>query len=373
MSKRKTFNILSIDGGGIRGIIPAMLLAEIEGRTLHNIRALIDSNSTEEEGKRLHTEVSEMVMTHNKKEFIPVSKLFDLVTGVSTGGILALALTVPDTNDENRARYTAEKLVGLYDKDGKKIFRRSFWHRLPGIGKIVKGVARKLKIKYSSNGIRCVVKKRFGYTKLSDALIPVIVLSYEMVHRCPWFFRSTRTAAEATQGTHDFLMTDVALATSAAPTYFNPHQMTATNDNGNSYQGSFIDGGIYANHPAMCAFVEGRDMEGEDILLVSLGTGERAAFFEGERNPGVFFWARRIFNVIFDGASDTVRYQLERLMPKCKRFYRFQPVLPEKNMELDNVDALPALRSVATTFINAENERLNRLCRCLAERFLQQL
>lgn len=75
------FKVLSIDGGGIRGIIPAMVLAEIEDRT----------------GR-------------------PVAETFDLIAGTSTGGILALGLTLP--GDNGRPRYAAEELIGLYEEEG---------------------------------------------------------------------------------------------------------------------------------------------------------------------------------------------------------------------------------------------------------------
>ncbi len=364
--KQKTvLSVLSIDGGGIRGIIPAMILAEIEGRTLREIRRLIDGNGTAENRRpKLHNAISKIVKTENGKDFIPVSKLFNLVAGASTGGILALALTVPDPQDKKQPKYTAAKLANLYEADGKKIFRR-----LPGISSI----ARFLKVKYSSKGIKCVLNGRFRETRLSEALIPVLIPSYEMIQQRAWFFRSTRAAADETQSTCDFLMKDVALATSAAPTYFSRHQMDATDDEKRTYKAEFIDGGIYANHPAMCAFVEARDMTGKDILLVSLGTGERSSFPKGGPRSGFIFWARRIFNVIFDGASDTVRYQLERFITDCRRFYRFQPVLTGKNIELDDVGAMTELKEVAKEFIKQEDSRLEELCCCLAKRFLNQL
>src|SRR2546421_11063200 len=85
--------ILSIDGGGIRGIIPATVLAEIEKRT--------------------------------KK---PIAKLFDLIAGTSTGGIIALALTKP--NYEGKPEYQAQDVVDLYELKGQNIFHQSMWHRL---------------------------------------------------------------------------------------------------------------------------------------------------------------------------------------------------------------------------------------------------
>ena len=105
--------ILSIDGGGIRGIIPAMVLAEIERRTEK-----------------------------------PISALFDLIAGTSTGGLLALGLTKPDAN--GHAEWTAEKLIELYETDGGKIFHRSRWHKVLALGNLAEE-------KYPAKGIEEVV------------------------------------------------------------------------------------------------------------------------------------------------------------------------------------------------------------------------
>ena len=131
-------------------------------------------------------------------------------------------------------------------------------------------------------------------------------------------------------------MTDVALATSAAPTYFKPHEMSVT-ANGEAYKGKFVDGGIYANHPAMCAFVEARTQcPKAEILLVSLGTGARAPFSrpDKKRGWGIFSWAKRnrLVNIVIDGASDTVGYQLDGLLTELGNgtFYRLQPNLSNR-------------------------------------------
>ena len=104
-----------------------------------------------------------------------------------------------------------------------------------------------------------------------------------------------------------------------------------TKENGETveYDGRFIDDGIYANHPTMCAYVEAEDpeddIEGENSLLVSLGTGEQMPFAKGRRGKSkrgseIIFWKERIFNAISDGASDTVRYQLKKVMTNNERF-----------------------------------------------------
>src|SRR5215216_918932 len=109
--------VLSIDGGGIRGIIPAMILAEIERRT----------------GKRIW-------------------ELFSLIAGSSTGGIIALGLTKPL---EDGQPYTAADLVGLYETEGEHIFSRAVWHRARAVGNVFEE-------KYPSTGVEEVLERYFG-------------------------------------------------------------------------------------------------------------------------------------------------------------------------------------------------------------------
>jgi len=221
----KVTNVLSLDGGGIRGIIPAMVLAEIENRTQKQI-----------------------------------SELFQLIGGTSTGGILALALTRPDAN--GKAKFHAQDIVKLYENEGSQIFSRSVWHRIRSVGNLVEE-------KYPADGIENVLSKYFAESRLKDAITNVIVTSYEIERRIPWFFKSHK--AKDIPG-RDYLMTQVARATSAAPTYFEPAKITLP-ENGDYV--ALVDGGVFANNPAMCSYVEAKTLDKEsDVLLVSLGTGE---------------------------------------------------------------------------------------------------
>src|SRR5215211_3541103 len=127
--------LLAIDGGGIRGIIPAMVLSEIEKRT----------------GK-------------------PISGLFDLIAGTSTGGILALGLAKP--GDDGKPQYTAEKLINLYETEGGRIFSRPIWHRLHAVGNLAEE-------KYPSKGIEEVSREYLGNARRAEALTEVLVTAYE--------------------------------------------------------------------------------------------------------------------------------------------------------------------------------------------------
>src|ERR671911_914655 len=311
--------VLSIDGGGIRGIIPAMVLAEIERRT----------------GKL-------------------TSESFDLVAGTSTGGILALGLTKPGQG--GKAQYSAETLIELYETEGGKSFDLSVWHQLQSVG----GFAEE---KYPSKGIEEVAKRYFDDFPLAEALTEVLVTAYEIERRGPWFFKRRHARDENREG-DNFLMRDVARATSAAPTYFEPLPLAW----GTHGKRAFIDGGVHSNNPAMCAYVEARKIHPEenDFLVVSLGTGEptREMPYEEVKGWGLALWAQPILNVVFDGVSDTVDYQLKELLSTekgvARRYYRFQPVLDIGKDDMDDAGAtnIKALKTKAKEIISKNDATL---------------
>jgi len=310
------FRILSLDGGGIRGLIPALVLAELEQRT----------------GKR-------------------TAQLFDLIAGTSTGGILALGLTRPGA--AGKPLYGADEMVGLYEKDGSKIFDRSPLHRLKAIGNLADE-------KYPSHGIDAVLKARFGESMLSEAITPVLVTSYDIEERGPYFFKSHRARLEPPR---NHLMRDAARATSAAPTYFEPVKVPCS-DQKSGYR-ALIDGGVYANNPAACALVEAMcffDQKLDDIVMLSLGTGEntRPIKYEDAKGWGLAKWAQPVLNVVFDGVSDTVHYQLQSLLTKgaqSGRYLRVQVDLTDANDDMDDASErnLRDLKVVAEKLI-AEND-----------------
>jgi patatin-like phospholipase/acyl hydrolase len=316
--------VLSIDGGGIRGIIPAMVLAEIERRT----------------GKR-------------------TSEVFDLVAGTSTGGILALGLTKPGQN--GGPEYSAKKLIELYEAEGGRIFSIPVWHRIHSAG----GVAEE---KYPAKGIEEVAHRYFDDAHLADALTEVLVTAYEIEGRAPWFFKR-RHARDPNRGEGDnFLMRDVARATSAAPTYFEPFLVE-----GGPHDGcALVDGGVHSNNPAMCAYVEARKIhpEEDDFLVVSLGTGEltRSLPYEEVRGWGLALWAQPILNVVFDGVADTVDYQLREILSteegEARRYYRFQTVLNIGKDDMDDASAtnIQALKTKAKEIMSKNDAALEALC-----------
>ena len=320
----KIVKVLSIDGGGMRGIIPAMVLAEIEKRTRK-----------------------------------PVAELFDLVAGTSTGGILALALTRPD--NAGKPAYPAEQLISFYEDEGQEIFSRTIWHRIRAVGNIFEE-------RYPSKGIEAALEKYFGDVRLKDALTDVLVTSYEIEKRLPWFFKSRRAKTEPD---YDYPMKVVARATSAAPTYFEPSKYPA--DDAFKYS-AWIDGGVFANNPTLCAFAEARKVfpAAEDFVVVSLGTGEltRTIPYDEAKGWGVAGWARPLLAVMFQGVSASVDYQMEQMLPpqgQDRRYYRFECRLDMGNDDMDDASKtnLHALITLAENMITNRTAELDAVCKQL--------
>ena len=315
----KLIKVLSIDGGGIRAIIPAMILAEIERRTER-----------------------------------PIAELFHLISGTSSGGILALGLVKPGRN--GKPQYTAEDGVRLFAAEGERIFSRSLWHKIHSLWSVEQE-------KYQSVGVEDVFGRYFGDARLKDALTELPISSYEIERRVPFIFKSAKAKNPEDSG-YDFPMWQVARATSAAPTYFEPFKIV-TADHSGYY--ALVDGGIFANNPAMCALAEAKAMypDGE-FLVASLGTGEytQPLLYSDAKSWGARQWARPIISISFDGTNATVDYQMSQLLPET-RYFRFQAKLIECNDDID--DASPTnvrgLQLMAEHLI-AENDRgLDALCR----------
>ncbi len=320
----RTVRILSMDGGGIRGIIPALILAEIEGRT----------------GKA-------------------VAELFNLLAGTSTGGILACGFCKPSSAG---GALSALDLVGLYEKRGREIFSRSFWHGVTSVG----GIADE---KYAADGLEKALQEVLNDAEIKDARADLLVTAYEIERRDAFFFKSRSARVNAEK---NFLMRDAARATSAAPTYFEPARVA---NRGKTQVFSLVDGGVFANNPSLCAFAEAKVIypEADDYLVVSIGTGEmaRSIPYDAAKNWGLSGWVRPLISVIFDGVADTVHYQLQQLLPDRedgeKRYFRFQTKLDEGNDDMD--DASPsnirALRYTAERIIQQQRDEIDQLCELL--------
>jgi uncharacterized protein len=311
----RQLRILSIDGGGIRGIIPAKVLARIEELT----------------GK-------------------PIAELFDVVAGTSTGGILALGLTCPGPGGS--PLHPATDLVDLYVKKGAAIFTRSLFTEEEKF----------LEPKYKETALEQVLAQYLGDTRLKDAVTRVTVTAYETERRKPFFFRSVRAAAKPAE--YDYYMRDVARATSAAPTYFAPHKVAAI---ASPDYYSLVDGGVFANNPGMCAYVDALAEIGArpDVVMVSLGTGSltRPLQYDTIERWGELQWIQPIIDVLMDGVSNATDYQLEQILGEAN-YYRLQTSLDIAKDEMDDTSGenLRNLVLQAEDMITRSADTISNIC-----------
>ncbi|MEH1952598.1 patatin-like phospholipase family protein [Nostoc sp.] len=345
------YKILAIDGGGIRGIIPTMILAEIEKRTQK-----------------------------------PIFSLFDLISGTSSGGILALGLTKPRldlevTDSSPVAQYSAEDLLQIYLEYGAEIFYEPFWEQVLGQLEDIF-----VQPKYSSEGREEIIRQYFGDTPLENNLKEVFVTSYDIEQRIPIFF-TNKLEKQQTESKKfrklcaGFTLTDAALATSATPTYFSPYRVGSSHNSNGFY--TLVDGGVVANNPANLAILEAQISRQEnkqvlntdDILLVSLGTGSLTSVYPYDevKKWGLLQWAKPLLNIVLDGGSEVVAGELERLFESNNKgnktsYYRFQTFLKSELEEIDNAkpDNLRQLQTLGNTLIQEKSKQIDELCSILS-------
>jgi patatin-like phospholipase/acyl hydrolase len=294
--------VLAIDGGGIRGLIPALLLGELEARS----------------GRRIF-------------------ELFDLIAGTSTGGILACAVCAPDP-------LPAAEVAAIYEEEGPRIFDRSIWQRIRSADGL-------LDEKYDASVLDNALERFLADKRLSGTRPDLIVPAYDTATPGPYFFKTTKARNDPAE---DAPLSDVARATSAAPTYFEPFARGRQ---------ALVDGGVFAVNPGMSAFAEAlRDQPGAEVTLVSLGTGERTRKrpFEEIKDWGLVEWARPILDVVFDGISDAVDYQLRHALGE-ESYWRFQVELSRASDDLDDAseENLALLRGHAEELIADRSAELD--------------
>jgi uncharacterized protein len=311
----QSIKILAIDGGGIRGIIPAVILEELQ--------------------KRLAKQLWQA---------------FDLIAGTSTGGIIALGL---GTKCNQGVPYGPAEMLDLYVKNGPAIFKSTFL--TPERELILP--------KYSPDSLQTTLETFFGDTEFQSALTPLLISSYDLESQLPFFFKSHRIAADAN---YNWKVTEVARATSAAPTYFPPfHLIRGAQDY------ALVDGGVYVNNPSMAAYAEGRSLypNAAKTVIVSVGTGNRQdqITYASAKEWGLLGWAKQIVPVLMDSVSEAVDYELNAL-PECT-YYRLQvPHLQEASNDMDDVTPqnLANLQDVATEYVSSISTELDKICAALS-------
>lgn len=251
--------LLSVDGGGIRGVLPLALLVEIETRA----------------GK-------------------PCADLFDMMTGTSIGGIIATGLA---------HRVPAKTLYRMLVDQGGTIFAKTW---LTGLWSLIGP-------KYSAAPLEKCLAQQLGSTRLSDIVgTELLVPACDLIRGDTIFFKSWRARKDLA---YDFALRDIARATSAAETYFAPADVSSYT----SAVYKMIDGGTAINNPTVAAILEADQLwPGEELKVLSIGTGmvtEEIA----PKNGGIFGWLPFIPGIFMDFQASVLNHMAEWAIPGVTR------------------------------------------------------
>ncbi|KAL4649701.1 hypothetical protein ACB092_01G034000 [Castanea dentata] len=246
--------VLSIDGGGIRGVIPGTILSFLES-----------------ELQKLDGEDAR------------IADYFDVISGTSTGGLVTAMLAAPDEN--NRPVFAAKDIKDFYLNHCPGIFPQKSFPVLPHLIKIIKALAGP---KYDGKYLHNLVKEKLGHTKLEKTLTNVVIPTFDIKTLQPTIFSSYEVKKNPSMNA---LLSDICIATSAAPTYLPTYYFETVDPEGNVREFNLTDGGVAANNPALLAIsevtkqiIQGssdffpiKPMDYGRFLVISLGTGSQKA------------------------------------------------------------------------------------------------
>jgi uncharacterized protein len=289
-----TKRILSIDGGGIRGILPLALLAEVEGRR----------------GQ-------------------PCADLFDLIAGTSIGGIIATGLA---------HRLPAKSLYDMLMADGGTIFAKSIWT----------GALNLVQPKYDAAPLEAFLAQTLDGSMLDGVKnVELLVPACDLIRVDTVFFKSWRARKDPS---YNFALKDIARATSAAETYFAPAQINSVP--GDVYR--CVDGGTAINNPTPAAILEAEGLwPGEELHVLSLSTGSQTEVLSPV-NGGVSGWLPYIPGIFMDfqaSVLDHLARSATKGVTRCDI-----PLSPNVNSEFDDASAqnLAALASLGKQLVIAQ-------------------
>lgn len=331
--------ILSIDGGGVKGVIPCLVLIELE-------KAIAK-------------------LTHSEPNEVELNKYFEMMAGTSTGGLIALGLTVPKPVSQNQNEpkppeqfQSATDLKNVYLQKSKEIFPNSGTALKAGdnFPRTVFGYAEAL---YPSIGLANVLKELFGNAEFWQVrtancnALPgkVLITSYDLTMRNSTHFQSWITEHQKIKAT------DLGRATSAAPTFFPSKGIIGkfrdtedTQDTDQPHRHAFADGGLFANNPAMAAATKASTLcPDKKLIILSLGTGSggRTLFHEEVKYWGQTEWLEPIISTMFDAGSSATHKYIKEFSSiedgKIAYYRRIDFELPSSLRPMDNAKNVPIL------------------------------
>ncbi len=322
--------ILSIDGGGIKGIVPATILVYLEQR----------------------------LQEFSKDEELRIADCFDWVAGTSTGGILACFYLLPDPDRPGRPKLSAKEALERYLQQGQGAFQRTYLQQARNRF----GIATE---EYSHRMLARQLKRTMGQeVLLSDLVRPCTIPAYHVQHDKPVFFNSNSTSFGKLRAWQ------VAKATSSAPGFFSPTHLK--NAEGRSC--SFQDGSLWTTDPALCAYWEARKTtcrkdapdQNRQTLLLSLGTGKMSRRYLVKELRKQKERGQVAFNKMMAKQSCSAQQRLREIFTRYEltgQYYRLEPSLTDATSAMDNVAAenLQALHKLGLAFVEKQRDRLDKI------------
>lgn len=326
-TKGRMVTVLSLDGGGIRGIIPGTFLAFLEAK----LQELDGPNAR-------------------------IADYFDVVAGTSTGGLITTMLTAP--GEDNRPLYAAKNITSFYLEHGPKIFpeenRNNFFS---SITNVLGGP------KYDGKYLKSLIQELLGNLTLNETLTNVVIPAFDIKRLQPIIFTSKEAKADVSKNAQ---LSDVCIGTSAAPTFFPPHYFETTDAQGKIKTHDLVDGGVAANNPTLMAIthiskeillgnfelVDMEPMNTSRMLVLSLGSGmaslEEKYKVIDATEWGLLGWvynngATPLLDIYGDASSDMVDIHVSTL---------FQSLRNEKNylrIQEDTLSGDASSLDIATT------------------------
>lgn len=291
-----TRKILTIDGGGIKGVFPASFLSSIEEK--------IDGN---------------------------ISEYFDLIVGTSTGGIIALALGLG---------FSAKEIQDFYEKYGPEIFKGN---------RFLKFFQKFVSTKYSNDGLKKALVETFGDRKLGESKNRLVIPSFNLETGEVYVYKTAHHSRF--QRDYEESVVHIALATSAAPTFFPVHYTSSGIP--------LVDGGLWANNPIGMASVEALGVlnwPNDKIKILSIGCTTEA--FQSNHSGGQLKWAPKIAD-IFMVSQSSASIGTAQLLIGHTNIKRINPIMPSGKFGIDTIKEIQTLKGLGVSEARKELPNLS--------------
>ncbi|HQS83896.1 MAG: hypothetical protein B7Y25_03130 [Alphaproteobacteria bacterium 16-39-46] len=373
--KNAVVRVLSIDGGGMRVLAPLKILQKIE------------------------TDVN---IGRPRTEHKEICDLFDVIVGTSSGGVCALALSVPSQVHKlrkNDTESTINRLIDVYHHRAGEFFSKSFGN-ITGVEQLRK-MRQVVVSKYTSDGMMNIFQELFGEFKLSDARTNVLVPSYQLdglrtfvFHNFPKILQSGNhgqpeeldftTGDDLWMGRSpdadfipDFLMKDVAVAACAAPSYFDPYKMSLGRSRDSTENPRLVDAGIFLNNPALLGYIHARRIfpTAKHFHIVSLGTGENPSKKFNLLGGGGLMWSNHFSEILNGGTTKITDIMLENLIAienavcngGISKYIRLNPAIDRVLLDDTDEDSKRVLLAQTTAYLGDSDKvkTINEIVRIL--------